>query len=1054
MLLFRPEVNAVLTPRDLLLLEIRGETIDECFALIASSTATEPADETIAHNRAEIWDEALRNDSNGTLLRRIQNEGWDTASLKDAVYRLPSRTVGHGWAADLNWLVHSVQSAGQQDEDSGVSNEPFGHLLAPLCVAAGSRLQQLPHPALFPLQKSILARLCTYAAPALYEEFVRFRQQAGGNEPQAGKSDSIYRSFITAMREGLFLPFLTQRPALARMLINLLTQWMAATSEFMDRLAGDQQAISRLIGSDCSVRDLVTIQSNLSDPHNGGRGVIILTFSSGAQVVYKPRSLAFDSIWNQLTAWLTAQGGPSMEQHPGTLAMGQYGWQAFCDHAPSSPNSASRFYQRLGACLALFRILGSSDMHHENLIANGDQPVFVDLETLVAPSPRIDFSVHPALRAVEQSLLHSVWRSGVLPDAMLLPTGDVMTYGGLAASPSVSGSVWDFLDVNTDRMRFVPIEQLRHRFSNLPYHGRMVFPPSAHVRDIKAGYEKAIVLINRRYADLWSASGPLAGIKSVPIRAIFRPTTIYVSLLNKLRDPRRLRSGISWSAQLELDQGDTQQLGILADHPLLLAERRALVKADIPYFVTFTGQTTVWHNSHLAVPNAIEVAGQGADVVPRPLGSDDIERDCQLIDWSLTPSGVTPTKPWPRFDGGVIGEDQKRLLRTEAERIFEILRRRAVTASDGAAWWGRKSLLKAPSIGVLGPGLYDGLSGIAVFLAAMTRVLQNEMARDLTVRTVATVRSMVQTHRPSRLRSGRTLGIAFGMGGVAYALATIGRLLDDQQSLEIARDAATWVTPEIIQSDQTFDIMDGSAGAIIALLKLFEVTGEERWLTLALLCGSHLQETHQSGRLWWTAPGRMIRTGMAHGLAGIGFALCRLSRKSAEIKFEELGLEALRLIDRSYNESRRDWSSEIQEASTEAEESFWCRWCHGALGIGLAWHEQKSDAIPGLETTSFVKRASQGAVENPTRPADTLCCGNFGNVDYLLEVGQSDEELRSLARSRAAWLISESRRRGHYKFDAAVDEANLGLFPGISGIGYVILRALAPEDVPSLLTFR
>jgi type 2 lantibiotic biosynthesis protein LanM len=1052
MLLFRSEVNAVLTPRQLLLLEIRGETIDECLALIVCNAA-EPTDEAIAHIRTEAWDEALRNDNNGTLLRRIQNEGWDTASLRDAVYRLPSRTIGQGWAADLNWLIHSVQSTGQHDEDAGGSNQPFGHLLHPLCAAAASRIQQTAHPALIPLQKTILARLCTYAAPALYEEFVRFRQQSAARAPRGDKSDLIYRSFISGMRDGLFLLFLTQRPSLARMLINLLTQWVAATKEFLERLTADQQAISQLIRSDCSVRDLVTMESHLSDPHNGGRSVIILTFSSGARVVYKPRSLAFDSIWNQLTAWLAAQGGPSIGPHPEILVMDQYGWQAFCDHAPCSPDSASSFYQRLGACLALFRILGSSDMHHENLIANGDQPVFIDLETLVAPSPRVDFSVHPALRAVEQSLLRSIWRSGVLPDAMLLPTGDVMTYGALAESPGVSGSVWDFLDVNTDRMRFVPIEQSRSRFLNLPHHERVVLPPSAHVADIKAGYEKTMALINLRFAELWSPSGPLAGITFAPIRAIFRPTTIYVSLLNKLRDPRRLRNGISWSAQLELDQGDTQQLGVLADDSLLLAERRALVKADIPYFVTTTGQTTVWDNSRLAVPNAIEVASQGAEVVPRPLESEDIQRDCQLIDWSLTPSGVLPTKPWPRFDGAANREDQKRLLMTEAERLFEILRQRAVADGDGVAWWGKKSLLKAPSIGVLGPGLYDGLAGIAVFLAAMTRVLRDERARDLTVRTVATVRSMVQTHRPSPLRSGRTLGIAFGMGGVAYALATVGRLLDDEQWLEIARDAAAWMTPEIIQNDKTFDIMDGSAGAIIALLKLFEVTDEERWLTLALHCGSYLRERHQSGHLWWTVPGRMIRTGMAHGLAGIGFALCRLYRESGETAFKELGLEALRLIDRSYNESRRDWSSEIHELSTGIEESFWCRWCHGALGIGLAWHEQQSDVISGLETASFVKRASQGAVENPTRPADTLCCGNFGNVDYLIEVAQDDEQLRSLAGSRAAWLIAESRRRGHYEFGGAVDEANLGLFPGISGIGYVILRALSPEDLPSLLTF-
>jgi lantibiotic modifying enzyme len=106
-----------------------------------------------------------------------------------------------------------------------------------------------------------------------------------------------------------------------------------------------------------------------------------------------------------------------------------------------------------------------------------------------------------------------------------------------------------------------------------------------------------------------------------------------------------------------------------------------------------------------------------------------------------------------------------------------------------------------------------------------------------------------------------------------------------------------------------------------------------------------------------------------------------------------------------------------------------------------------------LEAVNFVNRAKEAAVKNPPRPADTLCCGNFGNVDFLLEIANGDKDLQSLARSRAVWLIDHGHRDGSYIFDGADGEANLGLFPGISGIGYVILRTLAPRNLPSLLTF-
>lgn len=1044
----------MLTSRELLLLEIGAETIDECFALIAASQGAQP-DDALSSIRTTAWNEALRIDDSGTIRRRILKEGWDLDSLRQAVRKLPGRTIGHGWTSSLNWLLNSVQCKSRNIGDVPRSKHPFDDLLRPLCTAAWLCLRRRSkHACLVRLQEAILARLCTYAAPSLYEEFAKFRERSRAAASTSTAGDVTYHSFISDMRDGLFSEFLLCRPALARLLVSLVMDWVAATDEFLGRLETDQQSLFELTGShQCSVNDLATIQSHLSDPHNGGRTVLLLTFSSGVRVLYKPRPLAFDVVWNRVTTWLSAHGGPSLASQPATLDMGQYGWQTFCDHTPCSQEAAPLYYERIGASLALFRALGSSDMHHENLIASGDQPVFVDVETLIAPSPRSDLLDHPAIWAAKEALTNSVFRSGVLPDAMLLPTGDVMTYGGLAESPGVSGMVWDFTDINTDRMRFIPVERRKYTLPNLPEGDRGIFSPSRYVSNIKAGYDKALTQLNRHWLEFWSPLGPLAGMSAAPMRSIFRPTATYIALLHLLRDPRRLSSGILWSSRLELDQGDGRGRGSLASPALLLAERRALVRADIPYFFTTMGQTTVWDGSGAAVPEAVEFTKQ-CEAVPPMFGSEDIDKDHRLIDWSLATACIKTPTQWPPPNAAITRGTFDRLLEAEAGAILDMLRRRAVIADGGVAWWGRKSLLKAPSIGVLGPSLYDGLSGIAIFLAAAACVLRDDSARDMTERAVTTVQSLIKSHRPTGLRPGRTLGMAFGMGGISYALATVSRLLGEAKSLVAARSAAAWITPDVIQADPTFDIMDGVAGAMIALLRLWEDTGEERWLSLAALCGAHILKAQRRGLLWGDAAKRPIQTGVAHGLAGIGFALCRLSRLSGKEEFGELGLSALQFIDRAYDESQLDWSSEMPEGPTEGERKFWCRWCHGALGVGLAWREQRRDDTADSESAAFVARATRGALKNPVRPVDTICCGNFGNVDYLLEVAGEDEALLSIAQSRVAWLIGERRRREMFAYDSADDEANLGLFPGVTGIGYVLLRTLVPARLPSLLAFH
>ena len=91
-----------------------------------------------------------------------------------------------------------------------------------------------------------------------------------------------------------------------------------------------------------------------------------------------------------------------------------------------------RFYHRQGALLALLYVLDGTDMHYENLIAVGEQPVLVDVETLFHPShaPAGALSRDPAYRA----LLSSVYRTALLP---LLVSGEhgVADMSGLVATP-------------------------------------------------------------------------------------------------------------------------------------------------------------------------------------------------------------------------------------------------------------------------------------------------------------------------------------------------------------------------------------------------------------------------------------------------------------------------------------------------------------------------------------------------------------------------------------------------------------------------------------------
>ena len=72
-----------------------------------------------------------------------------------------------------------------------------------------------------------------------------------------------------------------------------------------------------------------------------------------------------------------------------------------------------QYYKRLGIQLFLVYLLGTKDLHSENLIAHGEYPVFVDLETLV--NIQYNQKRETAFQEICYQLSNSVLYTGILP---------------------------------------------------------------------------------------------------------------------------------------------------------------------------------------------------------------------------------------------------------------------------------------------------------------------------------------------------------------------------------------------------------------------------------------------------------------------------------------------------------------------------------------------------------------------------------------------------------------------------------------------------------------
>ena len=95
--------------------------------------------------------------------------------------------------------------------------------------------------------------------------------------------------------------------------------------------------------------------------------------------------------------------------------------------------------------------------------------------------------------------------------------------------------------------------------------------------------------------------------------------------------------------------------------------------------------------------------------------------------------------------------------------------------------------------------------------------------------------------------------------------------------------------------------------------------------------------------------------------------------------------------------------------------------------------------------------ATQLLLKAPQSHLDHLCCGNLGYIDALLRLNAHyrGEALLSRADALAIGVLRALKKRGRFALDEP--PASMSLLRGISGIGYSLLRLIAPDSLPSLL---
>lgn len=398
--------------------------------------------------------------------------------------------------------------------------------------------------------------------------------------------------------------------------------------------------------------------------------------------------------------------------------------------------------------------------------------------------------------------------------------------------------------------------------------------------------------------------------------------------------------------------------------------------------------------------------------------------------------------------------------------IFLRVRKSLIASEPGGAASSDVSVQGGERIYVPeGPQLYDGTSGIALFLAAYHYATNNQDARDLALRSAARLRFAIKqsaTAASLARQSGNGTGGLAGVGSLPYAFVHLAAWLKVPEFIDAAREVATNIMPEQIMAEERLDVMRGCAGTLLALLSFIEevtAMGMDCGIApdLALLCGRRLLEkriSYNSGPRAWSAGDSLPLSGFAHGAAGIAYALVRLFQYTGQEEFRDAAIEGFAFERTLYIPELQTWfdprcNLPLSKAS----------WCEGAPGVALGIlgsmiaidsHALRHDLEQALSITRML----------PEGPVDHLCCGNFGRVEIMNIAGSvlGRLQLTAHARQLATQLLARAATSGfrfqpidHQPSLPDMSENNPSLFLGLAGVGYTLLRLNYPDLFPSVL---
>lgn len=844
--------------------------------------------------------------------------------------------------------------------------------------------------------------------------------------------------------------FYSEYPVLAKILYMQCSDYLNNIKEALRNLEKDHSVLKELFNF--SDEKLVSIKSDLGDSHQRGKTVMRFEFESGKEVLYKPKNLGLSTHFNNLLDWFNDKNFSPQFKTYNSYTSENYAWEELVEYKNcKSESDVQNYYERLGGLIGVLYSINGVDFHSENLIAHGDSPILIDIETIFHHQRQVDENEKVA---AEYKALHkindSVLSIGLLPHlAFKSAEGRGIDLGGMSiTNEPLPLDIFAIENDQTDEIKFGLKKSVINKLDqNVPILKGELIPPNDYISHILKGFNNVMDIVLENKSELLADGGILDSFKSDIIRIILRPTQYYGNFIIESTHPDYLRNWIERDKMME-----KIWFTFLEMEPIP-HEKNDLLNNDIPFFYSYPGSTSLMSGEGIEIKEYQKKSS--LDFVKERIEAIDQK---VILEQRLFIKSSIQGKGHDDFDkldtvkcdiDNVPAYDEDMVL-NEVVSIGDWLIETGIYGDFNDVTWITLDInyFDQWEVSKSGNGLYNGLSGILMFTVYLYNTTKEERFKLLSDQVVNTILL-------TKINNLDFKSAFFGHTSSIYALSHYKKVMDKQDSkIDEHIGLVLKMLERNIEKEEFYDLLGGSSGIIIVLLNLYEETKDASVLNLAVKYGKNLLAKKiqvNEGTAWASSDSdKLLLGGLSHGTSGIAWALFKLYEHTNMIDFKYVAEDAIKYDQSLMNKEEKNW------CDLRNEEYHSHHWCNGSAGIGISRLLLNHHLVSNMKVKEEIELALETTLRNGLGHTHSLCHGDLGASElFCLAYEKSiGNQYLDVSRKIAMKVIVEKQKNEKFLTGLTNHVQIPGMFLGLSGIGYQLLRIMKPQDTPSILTLE